>query len=174
VLEGLLEYELARRKSAAVTKARKRAENYLLERRMFRSLRTGEVISKRWLRFSFPTFWHYDVLRGANFCGMPESNPTGRSTSFIPNIFHWRWRPVSAGQAAGTHCVLSEFWVGTTTQRGGCDLGLLALWLRSESCREFAIRSGSRYAEVIPEDSIAPSLPACRQPPRNRLSGDGW
>src|ERR1700733_15133434 len=43
VLEGLLEYERAVRKSSAVTKARKRAEDYLLERRMFRSLRTGEV-----------------------------------------------------------------------------------------------------------------------------------
>ena len=71
VLEGLLEYERARGKSAAVTKsvrkARRRAENYLLERRMFRSLRTGEVINKRWLRFSFPTFWHYDVLRGLDY-----------------------------------------------------------------------------------------------------------
>jgi hypothetical protein len=67
VLEGLLEYERAGRKSAAVTKARKRAENYLLERRMFCSLRTGEVINKRWLRFSFPTFWHYDVLRGLDY-----------------------------------------------------------------------------------------------------------
>ena len=46
VLEGLLDYERAGRKSAAVTKARKRAENYLLERRMFRPLRTGEVVDK--------------------------------------------------------------------------------------------------------------------------------
>jgi hypothetical protein len=67
VLEGLLEYEGAGRKSAAVTQARKKAENYLLERRMFRSFRTGEVIDKRWLRFSFPTFWHYDVLRGLDY-----------------------------------------------------------------------------------------------------------
>jgi len=67
VLEGLLAYERAARKSAAVTKARKRGENYLLERRMFRSLRTGEVIDERWLRFSFPTFWHYDVLRGLDY-----------------------------------------------------------------------------------------------------------
>jgi hypothetical protein len=53
VLEGLLEYERAGRKSVAltksVTKARKRAENYLLKRSMFRSLRTGDVINKRWL-----------------------------------------------------------------------------------------------------------------------------
>jgi hypothetical protein len=67
VLEGLLDYERAGGKSAAVSKARKRAEEYLLERRMFRSLRTGEVVDKRWLRFSFPTFWHYDVLRGLDY-----------------------------------------------------------------------------------------------------------
>jgi hypothetical protein len=67
VLEGLLDYELAGGKAAAVRKARKRAESYLLERRMFRSLRTGEVVDKRWLRFSFPTFWHYDVLRGLDY-----------------------------------------------------------------------------------------------------------
>ena len=34
---------------------------------MFRSLRTGEIIDERWLRFSFPTFWHYDVLRGLDY-----------------------------------------------------------------------------------------------------------
>jgi hypothetical protein len=71
VLEGLLEYERTVGKSAAVAKsvsrARKRAENYLLERGLFRSLRTGEVIDKRWLRFSFPAFWHYDVLRGLDY-----------------------------------------------------------------------------------------------------------
>ena len=67
VLEGLLDYERAGGKSAAVTKARKRAENYLLERRMFRSLRTGKVIDKRWLQFSFPAFWHYDILRGLDY-----------------------------------------------------------------------------------------------------------
>jgi hypothetical protein len=67
VLEGLLDYERAGRKSAAATKARQRAENYLLERRMFHSLRTGAVIDKHWLRFSFPTFWHYDVLRGLDY-----------------------------------------------------------------------------------------------------------
>ena len=67
VLEGLLAYERAGRKSVAVTKARKRGEKYLLDRRLFRSLRTGKVIDERWLRFSFPTFWHYDVLRGLDY-----------------------------------------------------------------------------------------------------------
>jgi hypothetical protein len=78
VLEGLLDYERAGRKSAAVTKARKRAENYLLERRMFRSLRTGEVIDNRWLRFSFPPFWHYDVLRGLDYLRNAGIKPDSR------------------------------------------------------------------------------------------------
>ena len=78
VLEGLLAYERAGRKSEALTRARARAEDYLLERRMFRSLRTGEVIDKRWLRFAYPTFWHYDVLRGLDYLREAGCKPDGR------------------------------------------------------------------------------------------------
>lgn len=78
VLEGLLAYERACGKSRAVGKARERAETYLLERRMFRSLRTGEVIDQRWLRFSYPTFWHYDVLRGLDYLRSARIEPDSR------------------------------------------------------------------------------------------------
>jgi hypothetical protein len=78
VLEGLLAYERAGRRSASVTKARRMGEEYLLDRRMFRSLRTGEVIDERWLRFSFPTFWHYDVLRGLDYLRNAGIQPEGR------------------------------------------------------------------------------------------------
>ena len=83
VLEGLLEYERAKGKSAAITKARRRAENYLLERRLFRSLRTGEVIDKRWLRFSFPVFWHYDVLRGLDYLRDAGTQPDSRVSEAV-------------------------------------------------------------------------------------------
>jgi hypothetical protein len=63
VLEGLLEHERARGGSARVGEARRRGEAYLLERRLFRRKSTGEVIDPDWLRLSFPTWWHYDVLR---------------------------------------------------------------------------------------------------------------
>ncbi|HSM77868.1 MAG TPA: hypothetical protein VLT57_09595 [Bryobacteraceae bacterium] len=86
VLEGLLDYERAGRKSAAVTKARKRAENYLLERGMFRSLRTGEGIDKRWLRFSFPPFWHYDVLRGLDYLRNAGVQPGSRVRDAIESV----------------------------------------------------------------------------------------
>jgi hypothetical protein len=90
VLEGLLEYERAGCKSAAVTKARKRAENYLLERRMFRSLRTGKVINKRWLRFSFPPFWHYDVLRGLDYLRNAGIKPDNRVRGAIEVVMERR------------------------------------------------------------------------------------
>jgi len=45
---------------------------------MFRSLRTGKVIEKRWLRFSFPTFWHYDVLRGLDYLRNAGIKPDSR------------------------------------------------------------------------------------------------
>jgi hypothetical protein len=86
VLEGLLDYERAGGKSSAVTKARKMAENYLLERRMFRSLRTREVIDKRWLHFSFPTFWHYDVLRGLDYLRNAGAKPDSRVRGAIETV----------------------------------------------------------------------------------------
>ena len=72
VLEALLEHERAGWGSPAVTAARLRGQEYLLERRMFRRLSTGEMIHDRkgghnWNRFAFPTWWHYDVLRGLEY-----------------------------------------------------------------------------------------------------------
>jgi hypothetical protein len=63
VLEGLLEYELAGG-PVPVAEARRRGEEYLLERQLFRRRSTGEVPARRWLQLSWPTRWHYDVLRG--------------------------------------------------------------------------------------------------------------
>ncbi|MGH8533062.1 MAG: hypothetical protein ACREV1_10160 [Gammaproteobacteria bacterium] len=78
VLEGLLEHEKAKGATAAVTEARVRAQEYLLERRMFRRLSTGEVIERRWTRFSFPTTWHYDVLRGLDYLRSASVEPDER------------------------------------------------------------------------------------------------
>ena len=51
VLEGLLEYERSGGR-VAVTAARWRGEEYLLERQLFRRRSTGEVSAERWLEFS--------------------------------------------------------------------------------------------------------------------------
>jgi hypothetical protein len=67
VLEALLEHERAGGGSPAVTVARLRGQEYLLERRLLRRRTTGEVIDAAWTRFAFPTWWHYDVLRGLEY-----------------------------------------------------------------------------------------------------------
>jgi hypothetical protein len=67
VLDGLLEYERATGGSAEVRAARRRGHEFLLERRMMRRLSTGELIDPAWASFAYPTYWHYDVLRGLDY-----------------------------------------------------------------------------------------------------------
>lgn len=66
-LEGLLAHERATGGSAQSIAARHQAEEYLLERRLFRRKSTGAVVDPAWLQFSFPTRWHYDVLRAPDY-----------------------------------------------------------------------------------------------------------
>jgi hypothetical protein len=73
VLEARLEHERAAGSSPEVAEARLRGQEYLLQRRLFRRRSTGEVIERdrksgaSWTRFAFPTWWHYDVLRGLEY-----------------------------------------------------------------------------------------------------------
>ena len=67
MLEGLLAYEALRGPSSAVTRARLRGQEYLLERGLYRRKSTGEVIDPAWAQFTFPTRWQYDVLRGLDY-----------------------------------------------------------------------------------------------------------
>jgi hypothetical protein len=73
VLEALLAYERAVGGGQEIIEARLRGQAYLLERRLFRRRSTGERIERDrkggsdWTRFAFPTWWHYDVLRGLEY-----------------------------------------------------------------------------------------------------------
>jgi hypothetical protein len=84
VLEALLEHERAGGGSPAVTAARLRGQEYLLERRLCRRRSTGELIERdrkggaAWTRFAFPTWWHYDVLRGLDYLRRAGVAPDAR------------------------------------------------------------------------------------------------
>ena len=110
---------------------------------MFRSLRTGEVIDECWLRFSYPTFWHYAVLRGLDYLRNAEVKPDSRVREAIEivtkrrhqngrwplNLLHREPIPLEMETAVGSasrgiHCVLSESCVGTTTRHRSRNLGL--------------------------------------------------
>jgi hypothetical protein len=103
VLEGLLQYERAvgtapdapdaphAPDAPDVTKARLRGQEYLLQRRMFRRLSTGQPIdtdrktsaATAWTQFSYPTFWHYDVLRGLDYLREAGATPDDRVAEAI-------------------------------------------------------------------------------------------
>jgi len=78
VLEGLLASERAFGSISAVTEARRRAQEYLLERRLLRRRSTGEIIDPGWTKFAFPTLWHYDVLRALDYLRAAGVQPDAR------------------------------------------------------------------------------------------------
>jgi len=67
VLEGLLEYERAVGSAPEIAAARRRGEEYLLERALFRRLSTGEVANPEFLELAFPPRYHYDILRALDY-----------------------------------------------------------------------------------------------------------
>ena len=67
VLEGLLAFEQAFGATSPLSDARRRGEEYLIERRLLRRLSTGGIIDETWTRFAFPPLWHYDVLRALDY-----------------------------------------------------------------------------------------------------------
>lgn len=78
VLEGLLEYERAVGQSPEIAAARRRGEEYLLERRLFRRRSTGEVASAEFLEVAFPPRYHYDILRALDYFRGSEVQPEAR------------------------------------------------------------------------------------------------
>jgi hypothetical protein len=79
VLEGLLEYERAVGDAAPdVRAARRRGEEYLLERNLFRRRSTGEIVLPRYANFAFPPYWTYDVLRALDYFRATGDRPDPR------------------------------------------------------------------------------------------------
>jgi hypothetical protein len=89
VLEALLEYKLRFGSTPEITAARVQGQEYLLERRLFRRRSTGEVVSAcrkcgaAFTRFAFPTWWHYDVLRGLEYLRRAGVTPDEHVTEAI-------------------------------------------------------------------------------------------
>ncbi|MBL9135371.1 MAG: terpene cyclase/mutase family protein [Verrucomicrobiales bacterium] len=91
VLEALLEFEERNGHRRDVSAARRQGEAYLLERRLFRRKSTGSTIDfdrktgpgstsdqPAWTRFAFPTWWHYDLLRGLEYFRKAGAAPEER------------------------------------------------------------------------------------------------
>jgi hypothetical protein len=83
VLEGLAEYERATGGDAEVRAARIRGQEYLLERRLLRRLSTGEIIEPVFTQLSFPTGYHYDVLRVLEYLRRAGASPDARMAEAV-------------------------------------------------------------------------------------------
>jgi hypothetical protein len=78
VLEGLLEYERAAGSAPEIAAARRRGEEYLFERALFRRRSTGEVASPAFLTLAFPPRYHYDILRALDYFRAAGARPDAR------------------------------------------------------------------------------------------------
>jgi hypothetical protein len=105
VLEGLLEYHRATGGSARTAAALQRGQEYLLERRLLRRLSTGELIDPAFTLLSFPTGYHYDVLRGLEHLREARIAPDARVDAAIELVRskrgadgRWRLEKVHDGE----------------------------------------------------------------------------
>ena len=69
VLDGLWEYsrQNGRKKCGLIAEPVHRAQEFILQHRLFQSDKTGKVIHEAFTKFSFPPRWHWDVLRGLDY-----------------------------------------------------------------------------------------------------------
>lgn len=98
VLEALLAYEGRLGGGPDVTSARLRGQEYLLDRRLLRRRSTGEVIVRdrkggaSWRELAYPTWWHYDVLRGLDHLRAAGASPDDRAAEAVDLVASRRGR----------------------------------------------------------------------------------
>ena len=69
--------------SKAFRAAEARAVEFMLAHRLFRSDRTGAVISERFTQLTYPWHWHYTVLRGLDYVRLTSGVSDERLTDAI-------------------------------------------------------------------------------------------
>ncbi|WP_082109934.1 hypothetical protein [Demequina phytophila] len=85
---GALEALVAHRRALgalrpAAAESLEDGQEYLLERRLMRRRTTGDVVDPAYQRFSFPTYWHYDVLRALEHLRESGAEPDERAGEAI-------------------------------------------------------------------------------------------
>ena len=105
VLEGLLEYERAVGSASQIAPiiaaARRRGEEYLLERGLFRRRSTGEVANPAFLELAFPPRYHYDILRALDYLRATGAPPDPRVADALHVVESKRLTGVPDAPAVG-------------------------------------------------------------------------
>jgi len=91
VLEGLYEYlEKYSEHTLDIARSRDRAIEFLLEHRLFKSHRTGQVVNDRMTRFHFPPRWYYDVMRVLDYFQKSDTDTDPRMQDAIDLVYNKR------------------------------------------------------------------------------------
>ncbi|WP_082104520.1 hypothetical protein [Demequina soli] len=77
-------------------------QDYLLARRLMFRRTTGEVVDPAYQRFSFPTYWHYDVLRALEHLRESGAEPDARAGEAI-DMLRARRSSVGTWSLENTH-----------------------------------------------------------------------
>ena len=67
VFNALVRWERHTGGSDEVRQSRTNGEEYLLQRHLFRSMRTGEVVHPRWTLFSYQPRWHHNMVKATDY-----------------------------------------------------------------------------------------------------------
>lgn len=136
-----------------------RGAKYLLERRLFRSMTSGEVIDKSWLKLTFPRFYFYDVLRGLNFL----LSWSGKTRSVIPisSIAEsvQTLSDIAENPTVSLHDNLSDSKTWNLAEAG--NLEAESLWVRVDSSF-YPLLDEVRQAKVYCQPLMAKLLQALR------------
>jgi hypothetical protein len=63
----------------------------LLQHKLFRSDKSGEIINEKFMLFAYPHYWHYDVLRGLSYFACANAPRDPRAQEAI-DLVHQRRR----------------------------------------------------------------------------------
>jgi len=79
VLESFLEFsKISTYKKNEIKKATKDGQEFLLKHNLYKSDKTGKIISKKFTMLSFPSRWHYDILRALDYFQQSDFNRDDR------------------------------------------------------------------------------------------------
>ncbi len=109
VLEGILEYAKHgyRYRLEELQETQDKSRTFLLQHKLFRSDRTGNIIDKKMLMLSYPSRWKYDILRALDYFQFAGINYDPRMRDALDILTKKRRKdkkwPVQAKHPGQTH-----------------------------------------------------------------------
>ncbi len=82
ILEALLQYRVRyRSEKTELSQAEKRGQDFLLSHELY--LANNKILNQQWMSFSFPPYWHYDILTALDYFCLVGTSTDNRLRSAI-------------------------------------------------------------------------------------------